>query len=182
MAEAPKNSGSRPSAFAGRGMAKTVAALSEEIRELYLCDAIPWVVGYSGGKDSSAVLQLVWNAIRDLPPETAAEAHPRHHDRHARRATARGGVGRQFPGEDAGGGGRAGPADHPAQAHPGDRGFLLGESDRQGLPGPAQQVPLVHRAAENPPVQQVHPRRRAPERARPSSSWARARPRASGGR
>src|SRR5580704_12217902 len=69
MAEAPKSSGSRPSAFAGRGMAKTVSALSEEIRELYLCDAIPWVVGYSGGKDSSAVLQLVWNAIRDLPPE-----------------------------------------------------------------------------------------------------------------
>jgi DNA sulfur modification protein DndC len=26
-------------------------------------------VGYSGGKDSSAVLQLVWNAIRELPPE-----------------------------------------------------------------------------------------------------------------
>src|SRR5271168_626751 len=69
MAEAPKNSGSRPSAFAERGMAKTVAILSEEIRELYLCDAVPWVVGYSGGKDSSAVLQLVWNAIRDLPEE-----------------------------------------------------------------------------------------------------------------
>ena len=30
---------------------------------------IPWVVGYSGGKDSSAVLQLIWLAIRDLPPE-----------------------------------------------------------------------------------------------------------------
>jgi len=69
MTEALKNSGSRPSAFTERGMAKTVAALSEEIRELYLCDAVPWVVGYSGGKDSSAVLQLVWNAIRDLPPE-----------------------------------------------------------------------------------------------------------------
>jgi DNA sulfur modification protein DndC len=25
------------------------------------------VIGYSGGKDSSAVLQLVWNALRDLP-------------------------------------------------------------------------------------------------------------------
>src|SRR3954454_10616797 len=69
MAEAHKNPGSRPSAFAERGMAKTVSALSEEIRELYLGDAVPWVVGYSGGKDSSAVLQLVWNAIRELPPE-----------------------------------------------------------------------------------------------------------------
>ena len=32
-------------------------------------DGIPWVVGYSGGKDSSATLQLVWLAIRELPPE-----------------------------------------------------------------------------------------------------------------
>jgi DNA sulfur modification protein DndC len=64
-----KNVGTRPSAFAERGLAKTVQALGEEIRELYLCDAVPWVVGYSGGKDSSAVLQLVWNAIRELPAE-----------------------------------------------------------------------------------------------------------------
>ena len=32
-----------------------------------LADSIPWVVGYSGGKDSSATLQLVWLAIRKLP-------------------------------------------------------------------------------------------------------------------
>src|ERR1700694_4581229 len=69
MAEAAKSPGSRPSAFAERGLAKTVQALCDEIRELYLGDAVPWVVGYSGGKDSSAVLQLVWTAIRDLPPE-----------------------------------------------------------------------------------------------------------------
>src|ERR1700680_3937619 len=69
MAEAPKNPGGRPSAFAEHGLAKTIQALSEEIRELYLGDAVPWVVGYSGGKDSSAILQLVWNAIRELPPE-----------------------------------------------------------------------------------------------------------------
>jgi DNA sulfur modification protein DndC len=69
MTEAPRSSGSRPSIFAERGMAKTVAALSEEIRDLYLCDAVPWVVGYSGGKDSSAVLQLVWIALRELAPE-----------------------------------------------------------------------------------------------------------------
>ena len=69
MAEAPKSPGRRPSAFAERGLAKTVQALSDEIRDLYLCDAVPWVVGYSGGKDSSAVLQLVWLAIRDLPSE-----------------------------------------------------------------------------------------------------------------
>src|SRR3954468_5891776 len=56
------------SAFAGVGLAKTVQAVCEEIRELYQSDGIPWVVGYSGGKDSSAALQLVWMALRDLPP------------------------------------------------------------------------------------------------------------------
>ncbi len=46
-----------------------IEALTEEIQELYCLDAIPWVVGYSGGKDSTATLQLIWNAIALLPPE-----------------------------------------------------------------------------------------------------------------
>ncbi|WP_247523770.1 DNA phosphorothioation system sulfurtransferase DndC [Bradyrhizobium sp. 145] len=40
-----------------------------EIREVYLADARPWVVGYSGGKDSTCVLQLVWTALSSLPPD-----------------------------------------------------------------------------------------------------------------
>jgi len=40
-----------------------------ELKELYLSDAIPWVVGYSGGKDSTAVLQLVWMALEELSEE-----------------------------------------------------------------------------------------------------------------
>lgn len=39
----------------------------EQITELYYADDLPWIVGYSGGKDSSAVLQLVWNAIESIP-------------------------------------------------------------------------------------------------------------------
>jgi len=63
-------SGKRPtSVFAKHGMARTLKEICDEIRELYLCDQIPWVVGYSGGKDSTAVLQLVWIAIRELPPD-----------------------------------------------------------------------------------------------------------------
>jgi len=38
-------------------------------RETYLQDSRPWVVGFSGGKDSTATLQLVWQAIRALPAE-----------------------------------------------------------------------------------------------------------------
>lgn len=39
----------------------------EEIQELYLSDSLPWVIGYSGGKDSTASLQLIWLAIAALP-------------------------------------------------------------------------------------------------------------------
>ena len=39
------------------------------VRKLYLADERPWVIGYSGGKDSTAVLQLVWHALRGLEPD-----------------------------------------------------------------------------------------------------------------
>ena len=44
-----------------------IEGLMETVRNLYLADDIPWVIGYSGGKDSTATLQLVWLAIKDLP-------------------------------------------------------------------------------------------------------------------
>lgn len=37
------------------------------IQNLYLADDIPWMVGYSGGKDSTAAVQLVWMALEKLP-------------------------------------------------------------------------------------------------------------------
>jgi DNA sulfur modification protein DndC len=42
--------------------------LLSEIRDQYLADNTPWVVCYSGGKDSTAVLQMVFNALSELPP------------------------------------------------------------------------------------------------------------------
>lgn len=39
----------------------------ETIKLVYKEDNIPWICGYSGGKDSSAVVQLVWTAISELP-------------------------------------------------------------------------------------------------------------------
>ena len=65
-AETAKNTNS---AFTELGMAQTVKAICDEIRHLYLWDQTPWVIGYSGGKDSSAVLQLVWLALKELPVE-----------------------------------------------------------------------------------------------------------------
>jgi DNA sulfur modification protein DndC len=43
--------------------------LHDDVREIYLSDNRPWVVGYSGGKDSTTALQLIWAAISSLPPE-----------------------------------------------------------------------------------------------------------------
>lgn len=59
----------RHSAFTELGFRATIDALQEEIRELYLNDEVPWIIGYSGGKDSTATLQLVWSAIDQLPDE-----------------------------------------------------------------------------------------------------------------
>lgn len=48
---------------------KDIENLTLEIQELYCLDEIPWIVGVSGGKDSTTVLQLIWNAITALPLE-----------------------------------------------------------------------------------------------------------------
>lgn len=39
---------------------KKLPLVKDEIRDLYLADDVPWVIGYSGGKDSTVVVQLVW--------------------------------------------------------------------------------------------------------------------------
>ena len=38
-----------------------------EIQLLYLADTRPWIVGFSGGKDSTTVLSLIYQALLDLP-------------------------------------------------------------------------------------------------------------------
>lgn len=44
-----------------------IQAVISVIQELYKSDSIPWVCGYSGGKDSTATVQLVWDALTRLP-------------------------------------------------------------------------------------------------------------------
>lgn len=55
--------------FGNLGLGEAVRATVTEIRGLYQADGIPWVVGYSGGKDSTATLQLVWQALAEMPVE-----------------------------------------------------------------------------------------------------------------
>ena len=48
---------------------RTIGDIYKEIRDVYRRYPQPWVIGYSGGKDSTAVLQLVWKAIEGLPSD-----------------------------------------------------------------------------------------------------------------
>ncbi|MFF9074545.1 DNA phosphorothioation system sulfurtransferase DndC [Streptomyces sp. NPDC014872] len=48
-------------------MGQWLRGILDEIRELYRADSVPWVVGYSGGKDSTLCLMLVWMALAGLP-------------------------------------------------------------------------------------------------------------------
>lgn len=43
------------------------ASVLEDIQEAYQSDDRPWVLGFSGGKDSTALLQLVYYALKGLP-------------------------------------------------------------------------------------------------------------------
>lgn len=44
----------------------TLDELLEEIKYVYLSDERPWVIGYSGGKDSTVVVELVYKMLKNL--------------------------------------------------------------------------------------------------------------------
>lgn len=50
-----------------------ISFIEAEIQDQYLADdnKRPWIIGFSGGKDSTMLLQLVWNALRKLDPAVA---------------------------------------------------------------------------------------------------------------
>lgn len=48
---------------------RTLKEIYDEIRSVYLNDNRPWILGFSGGKDSTCMVQLVWYAISTLPVE-----------------------------------------------------------------------------------------------------------------
>jgi DNA sulfur modification protein DndC len=50
-------------------LAEKIKEITSDIQTLYLQDSTPWILGYSGGKDSTAVLQLVFYALAKLPKE-----------------------------------------------------------------------------------------------------------------
>jgi len=62
------------SAFEALGLRETVGLLKHQVQDLYLSDDLPWVIGYSGGKDSTATLQLIWTAVSELAAEQRCKA------------------------------------------------------------------------------------------------------------
>ncbi|WP_439558405.1 phosphoadenosine phosphosulfate reductase domain-containing protein, partial [Dyadobacter sp.] len=52
-------------------MSLKVPFIESEILDQYLYDQNPrpWVIGFSGGKDSTLLLQLIWNALKKVPDQ-----------------------------------------------------------------------------------------------------------------
>ncbi len=71
-----KNKPRMASAFDELGFTGTIDKLIQTIQFLYTTINAPWIIGYSGGKDSSAVVQLIWTALAGL------EEKDRKHDVH----------------------------------------------------------------------------------------------------
>lgn len=52
-------------------MSQRINHIISEIKDQYLIvdNLRPWIIGFSGGKDSTALLQLVWLALEQIPAE-----------------------------------------------------------------------------------------------------------------
>ena len=56
--------GYQKSAFDGDGIDNEIDSIKADIKRLYLSDTLPWVIGYSGGKDSTACLHSLGRVDR----------------------------------------------------------------------------------------------------------------------
>lgn len=48
---------------------KVFSEIKQNLKQLYLEDSRPWLVGFSGGKDSTMVASLIFDIVLELPPE-----------------------------------------------------------------------------------------------------------------
>ncbi len=58
-----------PGIIANLGLKTVFRHKVELIKRLYKANDLPWVIGYSGGKDSTTVLQLVFYALKEMSAE-----------------------------------------------------------------------------------------------------------------
>ena len=64
---------------------KTINDVYAEIQQVYLGDNRPWILGFSGGKDSTCMIQAVWSALEKLPKSKLGKKNLRNIIRHASR-------------------------------------------------------------------------------------------------
>ena len=64
--------------FAGIATHVLIEQIIADIKEQYLADATPWIIGFSGGKDSTTLLQLTFFALLELQKENV-ELHKEIH-------------------------------------------------------------------------------------------------------
>ena len=46
---------------------RSLSSIYDEINNVYQADDRPWILGFSGGKDSTCMVQLIWSSS-SLPP------------------------------------------------------------------------------------------------------------------
>lgn len=64
---------------------KQFKAIIEQMRFVYKHDSRPWMIGYSGGKDSTLLCQLVFETLESLPPSERKEGVYRDVGHHGRK-------------------------------------------------------------------------------------------------
>ncbi len=47
----------------------SISEIKDLLRDFYQADPRPWLVGFSGGKDSTLVASLIFDAIQSIPTE-----------------------------------------------------------------------------------------------------------------
>jgi 3'-phosphoadenosine 5'-phosphosulfate sulfotransferase (PAPS reductase)/FAD synthetase len=129
------------------------AELLDEYRQPH---PYPWIIGYSGGKDSTLVAHLVFEMLMALPPsERKRQVHIVANDTLVESPLVVQHIIDSITEIEKRGSGVR-PAgrhqDHAACA----RSVVLGEPDRARLPLAEPLVPLVHRSDENPAHQPLH--------------------------
>lgn len=52
-----------------KGLLHTLQGIRSYLHTLYLEDARPWLVGFSGGKDSTMLASLIFDTVLSVPPD-----------------------------------------------------------------------------------------------------------------
>jgi 3'-phosphoadenosine 5'-phosphosulfate sulfotransferase (PAPS reductase)/FAD synthetase len=126
-------------------LSATRAELLDEYRQSH---HHPWIIGYSGGKDSTLVVQLAFEMLLDLPPtERDRPIHVVANDTLVESPLVVAHINRTI--EQFRGAAEALPADCGLPHTPRSGPNVLGQPDRSGLPLAQPQLPLVYRPDEN---------------------------------